>query len=217
MYPGEIVWRKSNVWLLRLSKRARNKILAGINRGTFRAQGRPEKWKEKREWKTTKLPSADVGAWRHYSLAPHLQGCTSQESVWKPSQTGNWKEENLATVRVWLFTVVLPKWATGPLWTFPQLWCVQNNTFVKGDKRIKCKPSELWLQLQVTRGKKTEMVMLGLHPHNKKSKCWSLSHVWLFLSSQTVACQAPLSMGFSRWEYWGGWPFPPPGIAQIQM
>ena len=27
----------------------------------------------------------------------------------------------------------------------------------------------------------------------------------------TVACQAPLSMGFSRQEYWGGLPFPPPG------
>ena len=23
--------------------------------------------------------------------------------------------------------------------------------------------------------------------------------------------QAPLSMGFSRQEYWSGWPFPPPG------
>ena len=27
----------------------------------------------------------------------------------------------------------------------------------------------------------------------------------------TVACQAPLSMGFSRQEYWGGQPFPFPG------
>ena len=26
-----------------------------------------------------------------------------------------------------------------------------------------------------------------------------------------VACQAPLSMGFSRQEYWSGWPRPPPG------
>ena len=26
-----------------------------------------------------------------------------------------------------------------------------------------------------------------------------------------VACQAPLSMGFSRQEYWSGLPFPPPG------
>ena len=27
----------------------------------------------------------------------------------------------------------------------------------------------------------------------------------------TVACQAPLSMGFFRQEYWSGLPFPPPG------
>ena len=27
----------------------------------------------------------------------------------------------------------------------------------------------------------------------------------------TVACQAPLSMGFSRQEYWNGLPCPPPG------
>ena len=27
----------------------------------------------------------------------------------------------------------------------------------------------------------------------------------------TVACQDPLSMGFSRQEYWSGLPFPPPG------
>ena len=26
-----------------------------------------------------------------------------------------------------------------------------------------------------------------------------------------VACQAPLSMGFSRQEYWSGLPYPPPG------
>ena len=27
----------------------------------------------------------------------------------------------------------------------------------------------------------------------------------------TVACQAPLSMGFFRQEYWSGLPFPSPG------
>ena len=27
----------------------------------------------------------------------------------------------------------------------------------------------------------------------------------------TVTIQAPLSMGFSRQEYWSGVPFPPPG------
>ena len=29
--------------------------------------------------------------------------------------------------------------------------------------------------------------------------------------SMTCACQAPLSMEFSRQEYWNGLPFPPPG------
>ena len=36
-------------------------------------------------------------------------------------------------------------------------------------------------------------------------------HVWLFATPWTVAHQAPLSMGFSRQEYWSGLPFPPPG------
>ena len=32
-----------------------------------------------------------------------------------------------------------------------------------------------------------------------------------FVIPWTVACQAPLSMGFSRREYWSGLPFPSPG------
>ena len=39
----------------------------------------------------------------------------------------------------------------------------------------------------------------------------SLSHVRLFVTPWTTAHQAPLSMGFSRQEYWSGWPCPPPG------
>ena len=35
--------------------------------------------------------------------------------------------------------------------------------------------------------------------------------VWLFATLWTMARQAPLSMGFSRQEYWRGLPFPPPG------
>ena len=34
------------------------------------------------------------------------------------------------------------------------------------------------------------------------------SHVWLFATLCTITCQAPLSMGFSREEYWSGLPFP---------
>ena len=38
-----------------------------------------------------------------------------------------------------------------------------------------------------------------------------LSRFRLFASPGTVARQAPLSMGFSRQEYWSGLPFPSPG------
>ena len=38
-----------------------------------------------------------------------------------------------------------------------------------------------------------------------------LSHVQLFATPQTVACQAPPSVGLSQQEYWSGLPFPPPG------
>ena len=47
--------------------------------------------------------------------------------------------------------------------------------------------------------------MLGIHT------CSLLSHVQLIATPWTVVCQAPLSMEFSRQEYWSGWPFPSPG------
>ena len=49
------------------------------------------------------------------------------------------------------------------------------------------------------------------------------SHVWLFMMLWTVAHQAPLSMEFSRQEYWSGLPCPPPedlpnpGIEPISL
>ena len=39
----------------------------------------------------------------------------------------------------------------------------------------------------------------------------SLSYVQLFATPWAVAYQAPLSMEFSRQEYWSGLPFPSPG------
>ena len=39
----------------------------------------------------------------------------------------------------------------------------------------------------------------------------SLSRVQLFATLWTIARQPPLSMGFSRQEYWSGLPFPSPG------
>ena len=37
------------------------------------------------------------------------------------------------------------------------------------------------------------------------------SCVWLFATPRTAACQASPSLGFSRQEYWSGFPFPSPG------
>ena len=55
-----------------------------------------------------------------------------------------------------------------------------------------------------------------LQPYGTKASTRALvlrrfSHVWLFVAPWTIACQPPLSMGFSRQEYWSGLPFPSPG------
>ena len=49
------------------------------------------------------------------------------------------------------------------------------------------------------------------------------SHVQLFVTPWTAAQQAPVSMGFSRQEYWSGWLCPPlgdlpdPGIKPVSL
>ena len=50
-----------------------------------------------------------------------------------------------------------------------------------------------------------------------KVKVKLLSHVWLLATPWTVAHQAPLSMGFSRQEYWSGVPLPSPPPASPQQ
>ena len=47
--------------------------------------------------------------------------------------------------------------------------------------------------------------------HKVKVKVKSLSHVRLFVTPWTVAHHVPLSMEFSRQEYWSGLLFPSPG------
>ena len=52
------------------------------------------------------------------------------------------------------------------------------------------------------------------HQATREACACMLSHfsrVRFFVTLWTVACQAPLSMGFSRQEYWSGWPCLPPG------
>ena len=52
---------------------------------------------------------------------------------------------------------------------------------------------------------------LGGGDGNRALCSQSLSHVRLFATPWSVAWQAPLSMGFSRQEYWRGLPYPPLG------
>ena len=70
-----------------------------------------------------------------------------------------------------------------------------------------------------------KMTLLRLAPHRvsenlefvkntipaKHNVLSCFSRVWLFVTLWTVACQTPLSLGFSRQEYWSGLPYPPPG------
>ena len=46
---------------------------------------------------------------------------------------------------------------------------------------------------------------------SERVKVKFLSHIRLFVIPWTVACQFPLSMEFSRQEYWSGLPIPSPG------
>ena len=47
----------------------------------------------------------------------------------------------------------------------------------------------------------------------RRSKLWAQDWWWWWWFSclRTIACQAPLSTGFPRQEYWSGLPFPSPG------
>ena len=51
---------------------------------------------------------------------------------------------------------------------------------------------------------------VGCHFLLQCMKVKSFSRVWLLATSWSAAYQAPLSMGFSRQEYWSGVPLPSP-------
>ena len=47
--------------------------------------------------------------------------------------------------------------------------------------------------------------------------CHVLSRVQLFATPWIADLQGPLSMGFSKQEYWSGLPFPPPGDLPMEQ
>ena len=75
--------------------------------------------------------------------------------------------------------------------------------------------ASLWSKTPKRNGKEFQRLTLKhWNRENSKeseSKRQSLSCVQLFVTPWTGACQDPLSMGFSRQEYWSGLPLSPPG------
>ena len=72
------------------------------------------------------------------------------------------------------------------------------------------------MQIQTTARYHLMLVRMAIIKMTANNKCWKVLVAQVmfdsfFATPWTVACQAPLSMRFSRQEYWSGLPFPPPG------
>ena len=60
------------------------------------------------------------------------------------------------------------------------------------------------------------MIQQILMRYNESENWKSLGRVWLFVTPWAGARQAPLSIGFSRQEYWTRLPFPVPAKGKVQ-
>ena len=97
----------------------------------------------------------------------------------------------------------------GHCWVFQICWHIECSTFTAfGDAQLEsmCTLINSWKFLICIR-----WVVRTSKWKWKKWKCQLLRHVWFFVTLRTVACQAQLSMEFSRQEYWNELPFPSPG------
>ena len=116
-----------------------------------------------------------------------------------------------------------------------RIWATSKNGSV-GQTSMKCNlPSQvMWysppdLMLSLSHGPycrqfnlslslimPTDFLLISVHLDSRQLLEWSsvrvymLSHIQLFLTPWTIAGQAPLSMEFSRQEYWSRLPFLPP-------
>ena len=106
-----------------------------------------------------------------------------------------------------------PRWQNFPYRVCRSQPCIQERRSVRIIKdRGEVMPMWCW-------GKKRKLGPFGkslfssllkhTHTHTHTHE-YSLSHVQLFATPWTVACQAPLSPGFPRQEYWSGLPFTSP-------
>ena len=89
-------------------------------------------------------------------------------------------------------------WATELNWTQYSAWTSVDGTY--------------WLLIIFCwrRNPEQRWYYRGQANNESKWKCRSFSCVWLFVTPWTIAHQTPLSVEFSRQEYWSGLPFPSP-------
>ena len=123
----------------------------------------------------------------------------------------------------------MSEWATLKLWLSKKDFPVFSKTFSDAREKSCCVGScegsngrlgTIWIFMLSVPGIGQVPVCSLFPPPTTRPRlylsCFSLdevcglSCVWLFGTPWTVACQAPLSMGFFRQEYWSGLPFPPP-------
>ena len=109
----------------------------------------------------------------------------------------------------------------GMLWCYPGGKRVQNSCvscLSSHPQLIQCKsPSIHWGQVHVRKGEGKVNIELQNHLHSYISEmqcvhaCQVASVMTNSVQLWTEACQAPLSMAFSKQEYWSRLPCPPPG------
>ena len=84
-------------------------------------------------------------------------------------------------------------------------WLYTLYVSLLANEKLETVPKNEWMNL----------LYFGMKQINSYVK--SLSRVRLFVTPWTVAYQAPLSIGFSRHEYWSGLSFPSPEDLQTYM
>ena len=75
---------------------------------------------------------------------------------------------------------------------------------------------ELAVSLQVNICRATTLKNCAAVPINFFVVQSCFSHAWLFVTLWLIGSQAPLTMGFSKQEYWSGLPFSSPGDPKIE-
>ena len=102
-------------------------------------------------------------------------------------------------------------------------WVITEDAFLPLASRAKTRRGQICYASNITRywqnRSSNRNIPLKKFPRWLKCVCmcdkW-LRHIQLCMTLWTVACQAPLSMRFSRQECWSGLPWPSQGIFPIQ-